>query len=138
MQYSATQVREQVEETMNAFAALDLEGFMTGLADKVSAFEMDLENKSLRLESREDIVSWAEKTFAALKKMDAHLRLDLHSHTCFVASEFAYCTVEFDLVAKMGDGSMMTQPTRNTVVLLKNGTNWKWVHWHSSPGAPSA
>ena len=129
----ATQeVRAQVRRTMDAFASADLDGFKSGLAEDVVAFEMDLEGKPVRLGSREDVVRYAEATFAELKKMGASLTLDIHSSECNATSTLAYCTVEFDATATMGDGSTLSQPSRNSVVLRKGDAGWKWAHWHSS------
>ncbi len=135
---AASEAREQVKETMNAFASMDLESFQTGLVPDVVAFEMDLENKPVRLGSREEVVRWVEATFAEVRKMGATLSLDLHSSDCLATSTVGYCTVEFDLKAKMPDGSTISQPTRNTVVLRKGDDGWKWVHWHSSLAVPPA
>lgn len=132
------QVRAQVERTMGAFASLDLEGFKAGLADDVVAFEMDLDSKPVRLGSRQEAVRYAEEMFARLKKMGAKLKLDIHSTGCRAASTLAYCTVEFDFKAAMADGSTMSQPSRNSVVLRKGGDGWKWTHWHSSLAVPLA
>ena len=129
---AAQEVRAQVQRTMAAFASGDLEGFKSGLADDVVAFEMDLESKPVRLGSREDVVHFAEATFAELKKMGATLKLDIHSSDCHATATLAYCTVEFDAKATMGDGSAMSQPSRNSVVLRKGETGWQWAHWHSS------
>ena len=139
---AATQeVRAQVEKTMGAFASMDLEGFKAGLAEDVVAFEMDLEGKPVRLGSRGDAVRYAEEMFAQVKKMGARLKLDIHSSDCRATSTLAYCTVEFDFKATMPDGSTMSQPSRNSVVLRKGDDGWKWTHWHSSlavlPGPPA-
>ncbi len=135
------EVRAQVERTMHAFVSMDLEGFKAGLAEDVVSFEMDMESKPVRLGSCDDVVRWADDTFAQLKTMGAILELVIHSIDCHANSTMAYGTVEFDLKATMAGGSTMSQPSRNTVVLRKYGDGWKWVHWHSSlaiPAAPSA
>lgn len=132
------QVRAQVERTMGAFASLDLEGFRAGLAEDVVAFEMDLEGKPVRLGSRPEAIRYAEEMFAQLKKMGARLKLDIHSTGCRATSTLAYCTVEFDFKATMADGSTMSQPSRNSVVLRSGDDGWKWAHWHSSLAVPPA
>ena len=132
------EVRTQVEGTMNAFVSMDVERFKAGLADDVVSFEMDLESKPVRFGSRDEVVRWAEATFAELKKMGASLKLDIHSSNCRATSTLAYCTVEFDLKATMTDGSTMSQPSRNSVVLRNGEDGWKWAHWHSSPAVPPA
>lgn len=128
-------VSAQVEKTMGAFAAMDLEAFKAGLAEDVVSFEVDLENKPVRLRSRADAVRFAEESFAELKKMGAKLKLDIHTTDCHATTTLAYCTVEFDLVATMADGGAMSQATRNSIVLRKSTDGWKWAHWHSSLAA---
>lgn len=93
---------------------------------------MDLENKPVRLESRDEVGRWAEATFAEIKKMGAVLTLDIHSSKCRATATLAYCTVEFDVKSTMTGGTTMSQPSRNTVVLRKGDDGWKWMHWHSS------
>ena len=132
------EVRTQVEGTMNAFVSMDVERFKAGLAEDVVSFEMDLESKPVRFGSRDEVVRWAEATFAELKKMGASLKLDIHSSNCRATSTLAYCTVEFDFKATMTDGSTMSQPSRNSVVLRKGEDGWKWAHWHSSLAVPLA
>lgn len=132
------EVSAQVERTMDAFVAMNLESFKAGLAEDVVAFEMDLESKPVRLGSRADVLRWAEEMFAELKKMGARLKLDMHSRDCRATSQVAYCIVEFDFKATMADGSTMSQPSRNSVVLRKGADGWKWVHWHSSLAAVPA
>ena len=139
---AATQeARAQVERTMGAFASMDLEGFKAGLAEGVVAFEIDMEGKPVRLASRDEAARFAAETFALLKKMGASAKLDIHSSDCHAISMLAYCTVEFDFNARMADGSTMSQPTRNSVVLRKGDDGWKWTHWHSSlavlPASPA-
>ena len=134
---AAQEVRTQVEATMDAFVAMDVERFKAGLTQDVVAFEMDLENKLVRFGSRDEVVHWAEATFAEVKKMNASLKLDIHSSNCQATQTLAYCTVEFDFMAKMADGSTMSQPSRNSVVLRKGDDGWKWTHWHSSAPAPA-
>ena len=139
----ATQdVRAQVQRTMGAFASADLDGFKSGLTEDVVAFEMDLEGKPVRLGSREDVLRYAEATFAELKKMGASVKLDIHSLDCRATTTLAYCTVEFDAKATMGDGSTMSQPSHNSVVLRRGVAGWTWTHWHSSlailPPPPAA
>lgn len=133
---AAGEVRAQVERTMQAFAAMDREAFAAGLAADVVSFEIDLEGKPVRLGSRDDAVRYAEETFAELEKMGASLQLDIHANDCRATETLAYCTVEFDLDAAMADGSTMSQPSRNSVVLRKGDDGWKWAHWHSSLAAP--
>lgn len=131
----------QVKKTMDAFAAMDLEGFEAGLAADVTAFEIDMDGKPVRLGSHGEVVRFARETFAQLKKMGASAKLDFHATDCRETAMLAYCTVEFDFNATMPDGSAMSQPTRNTILLRKVGAGWKWAHWHSSlavlPAAPA-
>ncbi|HEY6137447.1 MAG TPA: nuclear transport factor 2 family protein [Thermoanaerobaculia bacterium] len=128
----ADAVRAQVRKTMDAFAAMDAATFKAGLAQSVTAYEADLENKPVRLGSRDEAMTFAEGVFAQMKKMGGKMSIDYHTVQCDTAPTLAWCTVEFDYKAAMGDGRAMSQPTRNTIVLQKEGGAWKWVHWHSS------
>jgi ketosteroid isomerase-like protein len=129
------EVKAQVQKTMNAFAATDLEGFKAGLREDVVSFEFDMEGKPVRLGSREEALQFAQDIWAALQEMGATIQLETHSTECRAGTRLAYCTVEFDFNAVMADGSVMTQPTRNSVVLQSDEGGWRWVHWHSSPAA---
>lgn len=130
---AATQeVSAQVEGTMGAFPSMNLDALRSGLAQDVVAFEMDMESKPVRLGSRAEVLRWAEEMFAELKKMGASVKLDIHSRDCHVTSQMAYCTVEFDFMVTMPDGSTMSQSSRNSVVLRRGDDGWKWMHWHSS------
>lgn len=135
---AAREVRTQVEETMGAFASMNVDSFKAGLAEDVVGFEVDLDGKPVRLGS--EAVRFAQDTFAQLKKIGASAKLDIHANNCQATSTVAYSTVEFDFRATTADGSTMSQPTRNTVILRKGEDGWKWTHWHSSPAAaiPSA
>ncbi len=128
-------LRAQVEKTMRAFETMNA-GAFENLAESVTAFEMDLDGKPVRLGSREDVVRYANEMFSAMRGMNATLKLDIHKLECHEASNIGYCTVEFDADVTMPDKSVMTQPTRNTAVLRKEKGAWKWVHWHSSLSAP--
>ena len=46
----------QVKKTMHPFVSMNLESFRAGLAEDVLAFEMDLDSKPVRLESRAKVV----------------------------------------------------------------------------------
>lgn len=133
---AALEVRTQVEGTMGAFVAMDVERFKAGLTEDVVSFEMDLENEPVRFGSRDDVIRWAEATFAEVKKMGASLKLDTHSSDCRATQTLAYCTVEFDFMAEMADGNTMSQPSRNSIVLRRGDDGWKWTHWHSSLAVP--
>lgn len=133
---AATQdARAQVEAMMNAFAAMDLQRFEAGLAHEVVGFELDLENKPVRLGSRSEVMSWVSGIVEELKKMGATIQLDVHASECHATPTLAYAAVEFDLIVTMPDGAKTTQPTRNTIVLRRETDGWRWAHWHSSLSA---
>src|SRR5262249_2620925 len=122
----------QVKTTMQAFAAMNVDGFKAGLAPDVLGYELDLENKPLRLASRDEAGRSPEGVFGDLKKAGATVTLDIDKLDCHAGANLAYCTVEFEFKAAMGDGTTMTQSSRNSVVLAKPGNEWVWTHWHSS------
>ena len=130
---AAQEARLEVEGAMNAFAAMDLEGFTSRLSEDAVAYEFDLENKPMRLGSRDEVAQWFGGILAELKEMGATVTLDVHSTDCHATAGLAYCTVEFDLNVALADGGALSQPTRNTIVLREGDDGWKWMHWHSSP-----
>ena len=134
------EVRAQVGRTMAAFAAMDVAAFKAGLAEDAVGFEMDLENRPVRLGSRAEAGTYASEMFAQLKGMGARVILDVNATECEVVSDLAYCTVEFDFRATMENSEAMIQPSRNTVVLRRKDVGWEWAHWHSSlaPAMPAA
>jgi ketosteroid isomerase-like protein len=129
---------DQVTRTMDSFVAMDVEALQVGLAEDVTAFEMDLEGNPIRLWSRDEVAGWAAAIFADLGAMGASISIHIHEKECHTGSTLAYCTVEFDLDVVLPDGSVMSQPTRNSIVLGLGDEGWKWVHWHSSPLTPLA
>jgi ketosteroid isomerase-like protein len=137
---TAGEVRSVVQQGVDAFSRLDLEGVKAVLSqDWTSAsFETDFENKPLRLATREDAVKYAEDTFGQVKQMGATLKIDLKNMDCRGTSTLGYCEFDTDVVATMPKGAPMVQPGRATVVVAKGADGWKWVHWHSSPGPAAA
>jgi len=129
---AAREVHSQVERTMNAFAAMDAEGVVAGLAPEVTSFEIDLEGRPVRLTGIADARRYAEEMFAAMKEMGGSLEVDVRSRDCRAAAELAHCVVSLDFKAKMADGSEVVQPTFVTVVLRRGDDGWRWIHWHSS------
>jgi ketosteroid isomerase-like protein len=129
---AAQQARAEVVRTMNAFASMNVNTFKAGLDEGVVAFEMDGEGKPVRLGSRGAAVQYANTMFSQLRSASARIKLDIHSTNCRATAALAYCTVDFDAKVTMPDGSTMSQPTWNTVVLRKGEDGWKWIHWHSS------
>jgi ketosteroid isomerase-like protein len=129
------EVRAQVEKTMTAFAALDLDAFKAALAEDVVAYEIDSENKPVRLESRAEVSRWTKSIFGQLKAMGAATRLDFASIDCRAAGALAYCVADFTFTVTMPNGKALSQPSRNSIVLRKEVGGWKWAHWHSSVGS---
>lgn len=124
-------VRAQVEKTMNAFTELDPAAFEAGLAEDVTGYELDLEEKPVHIASKKEAVQFAQLMLAALKQADAKLKIEYDAVDCHAVSTLAYCTVEFKIAGTVG-GKAMSQPWRNTIVLRKESGGWKWTHWHSS------
>ena len=130
-------VKAQVERTMNAFAAMNVDSVKAGLAPDVTAFETDLDGKPVRLGSRDDVVKFANDVFAAINKMGAKVALDVHSTDCHATVALGYCSVAFDFQMTAKDGKTTTQPSWNTIVLDRTENGWEWKHWQSS-AAPTA
>jgi len=133
---TAGEVRGVVERGVNAFMQMDTEGVKSVLSqDWASAsFETDMENKPLRMATRDDAAKYAEDTFAEVKKMGATLKIDTKQLDCRGTSTLAYCVLDHEVTATPATGKPVVQPGRATIVLAKGADGWKWVHWHSSPG----
>lgn len=137
---AASEVRSVVQQGVDAFARLDLEGIKSVLSQDwtTASFEIDFENKPLRLATRDDAIKYAEDIFGQVKQMGATLKIDLTNMDCRATATLGYCEFVTAVIATPPKGAPMTQPGRATVVAAKGADGWKWVHWHSSPGAASA
>jgi ketosteroid isomerase-like protein len=132
-----TDAKGAVDRMVTAFATMDIEAVKSLLAQDgyAASYELDLENKPVRMSTRDDAVKYAEDVFAEVKKLNATMNVNVKSNECHATSSVAYCSLEHDFSAKMPDGQTMTQPTRASIVLVKEGGTWKWAHWHSSLSA---
>jgi ketosteroid isomerase-like protein len=129
---AAQDVRKQVETTLNAFAAMDREGFMAALTEDIVGYDIDLDGKPVRLGSLDEAVGYFDEMSGQVKKMGGTMKIDYHSNRCRATSTLASCMVEFDFLATMADGKTVSQPSRLTAVLRKGNDGWKWTHWHTS------
>lgn len=140
---AAAEARAAVQKGVAAFASQDLAAVKAELAQDgtVATFELDLDNKPVRLATRDEALKYAEDMFAQLGKMKATLAVDVRSLECRATATIAYCAMEHDFKASMPDGGSISQPSRATIVLRKGGDGWKWTHWHTSlaaaPAAPA-
>lgn len=133
---TAGEVRSVVERGINAFAQLDVEGVKAVMSDDwtFNSFDTDMENKPLRLATRNDVIKYSEAVFADVKKLNATLKIDAKSLECRGTSTLAYCVLDHEVTATVPQGKPMVQPQRATFVLAKGVDGWKWVHFHSSAG----
>ncbi|MGH7713432.1 MAG: nuclear transport factor 2 family protein [Gemmatimonadaceae bacterium] len=139
---AANAVRASVQKGLDAFAAMDLEAIKSVLAQDswVQTYDIDLENKPVRMATRDEAAKYAEDIFAEVKKMNGTLKVDTKVVDCRATATLGFCAAEYDFSATMPDGRTTTQPTHTTIVLARGADGWKWVHWHSSlsSAAPSA
>lgn len=131
---AADEARAVVQKGFDAVAAMDLEGVKSILAQDVflPTFDLDLENKPVRMATRDEATKYVEDTFAEVRKMNATVKVATKGIDCRATATFGVCTSEYDFSAAMADGKMMTQPSRITIALAKEADGWKWIHWHSS------
>ena len=140
---AAREVRAEFERMATLWEAMDLEGLKALLATDgfVTSYDLDLDNKPLRMASRDDAVRYAEEMFAQLKKMGGSLKVEIHSIECRATSTVGYCSMDDDFVATMPDGTKVTQPSRVTGTFRKGDDGWKWTQWHTSlaqlPASPA-
>lgn len=121
---------------MGTVEQMSAEPLKPHLASDIVAYDIDFEGKPVKINSREEAIQYFETTFAEVRKAGAKATLDKKSFTCRATSTMAFCLFEYDFIAIMPDGSMMTQPTHTTIVLNKIGDTWQWTHWHSALSAP--
>jgi ketosteroid isomerase-like protein len=124
----------EVERTfhrfIDAFNALDWEGFRACLSDEVSLFNPDLPEVSTlaRLDGRAEVERAYAAVFAAARKAGSgphivprHLRLQTMPETALVSFEF-----------DRGGGSF----GRRTLVFRKEQGAWRILHIHASNALP--
>lgn len=131
---AAQELRAEFEKMVGMWEAQDgeaLEGLITD-DGFLTSFDLDLENKPMRMPSREVAVRYVEEMFGQMKKMGGTLAIGQHALDCRATSAFGVCVMEFDFVATMPDGTKMTQPSRVTGAFRKGDDGWKWTHWHTS------
>ena len=105
------------------------------LAADIVAYDINLEGKPVKLNSRDEAIKYFETIFAETKKLGATAKLVKRSFICRATSTMAFCLFEYDFIAIMPDGTRMTQPTQTTIILNKAADGWKWTHWHSALSA---
>jgi ketosteroid isomerase-like protein len=131
--------RAVVEQGLASVERLDAEALRAMCTADLVAYDIDLESKPVRMGSLSDAVGYVAAMGAEAKKMNAKVKFENVTYNCHATSDLAYCLLEYDFVATMGDGTRMVQPSQTTVVLSKSDGAWKWAHWHTSlSGAPSA
>jgi hypothetical protein len=141
---AARDAKAAVDAMVNAFVTMDLEGVKSRLAQDgyVTSFELDLEGKPTRMATRDDAVKYTEDVIAEVKKLNATLSATVKSSDCRATAGVAYCAIDHDFSATMPDGQVVSQPSRASIALVKEGGTWKWAHWHTSlsavPAAPGA
>jgi ketosteroid isomerase-like protein len=126
---AARTVAEQGLAAMERFDAAGLEALCT--ADVV-AFDIDLDNKPVRVGSQNEAFEYLAGISAGAKEMGATFKFENVKCDCRATSDLAYCILEYDFVATTADSTRMVQPSHTTVVLTKADGAWKWAHWHTS------
>jgi len=133
--------RRTIDAAYDAMVAMDSVALSAVLDSDVSGFDIDLEGSPVHIESRAAAIQYFTGIFAWAKETGAQLRVDRHATECHTAGDLAFCTLAYDFVAAMPDGTIATQPTWSTVVLHNSKEGWKWLHWHSSlstsPASPT-
>jgi ketosteroid isomerase-like protein len=139
---AAKEARAVVERGLAAVEKMDVEGVKAVAAQDITAYDIDLENKPVRMKSLAEVTQYLEAIFTEVKGIGATVKFENRTTECRATATMAYCTFEYDFVAMMADGTKMAQPSQTTVVLRKGNDGWKWAHWHTSlsvlPAAPAA
>lgn len=131
---ATNEVRASVQKDFDALSAMDVNTVTSDIAQEpfLPAFDLDLENKPVRMATSTDAVNYVTGIIGDVKKMNATLKLATKGIDCRATATFGVCTSEYDFSAVMADGKTMTQPSRITIALAKQAGGWKWIHWHSS------
>lgn len=127
-----------VEKGLETLATFDIKGFESMLASEMDAYDLDIDGKSVKMQGKPAGLRYAESIVAAAKSMGATGKLVNRTVKCRATSTMAYCSCEYDFVVTPAEGTPIVQPTRTTVVLVKEADGWKWQHWHSSLSAPAS
>jgi len=130
---AANEARASVQKAFDGLAAMDVNAVTSVVADPfLPTFDVDLENKPVRMATRDEAVNYVTGIIGEVKKMNATMKLTAKGIECRSTATFGVCTIEYDFAATMPDGKTMSQPSRMTVALAKGADGWKWIHWHSS------
>lgn len=139
---AAKEASAVVDRGLDAFVKMDLVAFKAVAAEDMTGYDIDLEGKPIAMKSLADCIRYVEEITAGAKKMGGTLKFDKRSTECRATSTMAFCTMSYDFVATMPDGSTIVQPSQTTAILRKGADGWKWAHWHTSlsmlPAPPAA
>lgn len=135
---AAKEARAVVDRGLSALDKMDIAAFKAVAAPDLTAYDIDLDSKPVRMTSLAESKKYVEDIFAGAKKMGASLRFERRATDCRATSAIAYRTLEYNFVAAMPGGSEVSQPSQTTAILAKGKDGWKWTHWHTSLSSPPA
>ena len=117
-----------------AWSAMDVDAIRASFANKdaLPSYDLDLRGAPIRFSSRDDVVRYAERVFAEMRKMGATMRLSVHDLQCRANATLGVCAQEFDAEVTLGDGTKEAWSFRGTGAARKEEDGWRWTHWHAS------
>jgi hypothetical protein len=122
-------------EVANAGDIEALKGFYVG-DNALVTFELDPDNATpVVLRSKQEIDAHLDRVSAGINA-EGTLLLDGPKMNCRATGTFGVCTEECTVRLKKADGTEHVDHFFGSGTAVKVGSEWKWVQWHMSVGAP--
>jgi hypothetical protein len=104
--------------------------------DALVTFELDPDNATpVALRSKTEIDAHLDKVSSGINA-EGTLNLDGPKMNCKATATFGVCTEECTVRLKKADGTEHVDHFFGSGTAVKVGSEWKWVQWHMSVGAP--
>jgi hypothetical protein len=98
-------------------------------------FELGPDDSPVALRSKKEIDAHLDRVSAGINA-EGTLNLDGPKMQCRATGSFGVCTEECTVRLKKADGTEQVDHYFGSGTAVKIGSEWKWVQWHMSVGAP--
>ena len=122
---SKAEIRELIEKVWDAACKADVERIFTFFTDTLPVGVI----YGALLPTREDFMSTFRQSFARIKNQDFEIK---DSQIAILAPTVAVATNYIHFTSYYKDGTSHTGDIRVTLVLVKEGSDWKFMHLHES------
>src|SRR5262249_7370508 len=132
------EVLNEMHRMHEAFDRGDVDAISRCISDDdfLFVYELDPEGKPVKLNSKQELVVFLQKTFKTFEAGNAVTEAKNPVMTARATSAYAVVTEECSLKVRIAGGKTQVQSLRATAVARKGDDGWKWTHWHMSPSAP--